>query len=283
MERTLKIILTLFFIFVFKNVFCQNETALCKAVANSNFRKVERIVKKVIKENKTGQTYFNGEGSGYQINLSPCFDSITNWFKKQDCVEDAYWDKCQTKVEIYPGHSSIGVKFRTNSGIVEKCFQIQEGTTGQINFLGWRPKISKEKKQLVYKRMYEYNGFIELQKLNCYPYFKRERKNETIIPQNLKGIWQMIMMPIGTEDKGIEFKMNAQNELELTVDSLYTYSFTNFFSKTALSGLGCNDESVPYFCFVKMLDDNFIQVEYKSLGVEPFTITYLRLKFIPVR
>jgi len=91
------------------------------------------------------------------------------------------------------------------------------------------------------------------------------------------------MMPIGTEDKGIEFKMNAQNELELTVDSLYTYSFTNFFSKTALSGLGCNDESVPYFCFVKMLDDNFIQVEYKSLGVEPFTITYLRLKFIPVR
>lgn len=167
MERTLKIILTLLFIFVFQNVFCQNEIAFCKAVANSNFKKVERIVKNVIKENKTGQIYFNGEGSGYQINLSPCFDSITNWFKKQHCVQDAYWDKCQEKVSIYPGHSSIGVKFITNKGIVEKCFLIQEGTTGQINFSGWRPKLLKSKKVLVYKKMYDCENFIEQQKRNC--------------------------------------------------------------------------------------------------------------------
>ena len=122
MERTLKIILFLLFFFVSQNVFCQNEKALCKAVSNFDFKKVESIVKKVIKTNKKGQIYFNGEGSGYQINLSPCFDSITNWLKKQDCVEDAYWDKCQIKQAIYPGHSTIGVKFRTKNGIIEKCF-----------------------------------------------------------------------------------------------------------------------------------------------------------------
>ena len=171
MERTLKIILSLFFILIFQNIFCQNETALCKAVANSNFRKIESIVKTVIKKNIKGQTFYNGEGSGYQIDLTLCFDSITIWFKKQDCVEDAYWDKCQEKVAIYPGHSSIGVKFRTKNGIVEKCFLVQEGTTGQINILGWKPKIFKSKKILIYEKMYDSENFIEQQKINC------ERRN----------------------------------------------------------------------------------------------------------
>lgn len=280
MERKLNIILSLCFIFVLQNVFCQNGRALCKAVSNSDFKKIERIAKKVIKTNKNGQLYFNGEGSGYQIDLTSCLDSITDWFKRQDCVEDAYWDKCQMKALIYPGHSSIGVKFRTNKGIVERCFLIQEGTTGQINLLGWRPKISKEKKILVYKKMYEYNGFIELQKLNCYPYLKREMKNDTIIPQILVGIWQMIKTPISLEDKGIKFKMNAQNELELIVDSLNTYSFSTYFSKTALSGLGYKNGSIPSYCIVRMLDDNSIQLEYKSLGVEPYTINYKRAGYI---
>lgn len=167
MERTLKLIMLLFFILVCKNVYCQNEIALCKAVANLNFRRTERIVKTVIKENKTGLTFYNGEGSGHQINLTPCIDSITNWLKKQDCIEDAYWDKCQIKQAIYPGHSTIGVKFRTKNGIVEKCFLVQEGTTGQINILGWEPKIFKSKKILIYEKMYNCENFIEQQKMNC--------------------------------------------------------------------------------------------------------------------
>ena len=167
MEGTFKIIILLSMLFAYQISFSQSEKAFCKAVENMNFNKVERIIHKLVKKNKKGQTYFNGEGSGYQINLAPSLDSITNWIKKQPCVEDAYWDKCQMKIAIYPGSSSIGVKFKTENGIIEKCFLIQEGTTGQANIFGWRPKLSKEKKVLVYKKMYEYNGFIEIQKSNC--------------------------------------------------------------------------------------------------------------------
>lgn len=167
MGSTLKITQVLVFVFIIQSAFCQNAKVFCKAVDNSNFRKVERIVKKTIKKNRTGQIYFNGEGSGYQINLAPCYDSITNWLKKQVCVEDSFWDKCQIKEAIYPGHSSIGVKFRSKKGIVEKCYLVQEGTTGQVNLLGWRPKLLKSKKILVYVKMYDCENFIEQQKLNC--------------------------------------------------------------------------------------------------------------------
>jgi hypothetical protein len=164
MESTLKIILLTFFLFVLQNAFCQNANVFCKAVNNSNFRKAERIVIKVIKKNRKGQTYFNGEGSGYQINLTASLDSIINWLKKRDCVEDAYWDKNQLKPAIYPGWATIGIKLRTNKGIIEKCFFIQKGTTGQVNILGWRPKLFKSRQELVYKRMFNCENFIKLQK-----------------------------------------------------------------------------------------------------------------------
>ncbi|MHC1776602.1 MAG: hypothetical protein AB9834_14455 [Lentimicrobium sp.] len=167
MESPYKITLLLVFVFVFQYAYCQNAKVFCKAVDDSDFRKVERIVKKTIKDNRTGQTYFNGAGSGNQINLSPCYDSIINRLKKQACVEDAFWDKCQTKEANYPGHSSIGIQFRTKTGMIEKCFLIQEGTTGQINLLGWRPKVFKLKKMLVYVKMYDCENFIEQQKENC--------------------------------------------------------------------------------------------------------------------
>ncbi|MFH1121303.1 MAG: hypothetical protein V1775_15900 [Bacteroidota bacterium] len=160
------IILTAMFL-NFEIASSQNEKALCKAVDNMKFRKAEKIVRKVIRINQTGQTNPDSEAGGYTINLSPCFDSITNWLKKRECVDDAFWDKCQAKMAIYPGWSSIGVKFRTKKGIVEKCFLIQEGTTGQVNLLGWRPKLFKSKKILVYNRMVDCEKFIEQQKKYC--------------------------------------------------------------------------------------------------------------------
>lgn len=167
MEIVRKIILLTALLFVLQSLFSQNEKAFCKAVENMNFKKVERIVHKVIRKNSKGQEYFNGEGSGYQTDLSPSLDSITNWLKKSDAVEDACWDKCQEKIAIFPGNSSIGVKFKTKTGIVEKCFLIQMGKTGQINLLGWKPRIGRTKTKLVYVRMYECENFIEQQKANC--------------------------------------------------------------------------------------------------------------------
>lgn len=167
MESAFKIIILSLIFFICKSSYSQNERAFCKAVEKSNFSKVERIVHKVIKKNRKGQKYYNGPGSGWQIDLSPGIDSITGWLKHQSCVEDAFWDKCQMKIAIYPGWSSVGGRFITKKGIVEKCFKIQEGTTGQINIFGWQPKIFKSKMKLVYKKMYDCDGFIDEQKKNC--------------------------------------------------------------------------------------------------------------------
>ena len=148
-----------------ESLYSQNEIAFCKAVDHSNFKNAEKIFKKVVKKNKTAPLYINGEG--YQNNYSPCYDSIIAWLKKQACVADVFMDKCEKKVAIYPGHSTIGVAFRTPKGIIEKCFLIQEGTIGQINLLGWRPKIFKSKNILVYNKMYNSENFIEQQKRKC--------------------------------------------------------------------------------------------------------------------
>jgi len=94
-------------------------------------------------------------------------DTLTRWLKNMPCVEDAVRDKCQQKELIYPGSSSVGVKFKTSEGIVEKCFWIQEGTTGNVNIFGWKPHIFKSRNILRYKKMYDCKGFIELQRQNC--------------------------------------------------------------------------------------------------------------------
>jgi hypothetical protein len=129
MESPHKIVVLLILLFIYQSSFCQNDNSFNKAVEKMNFN--------------------------------------IGWLMIQDCVADAYRDQCENKLAIFPGRSSIGVKFKTNSGIKEKCFSIQEGTTGQINILGWRPKISKSKYILSYKNTYDCEGFIEIQKQKC--------------------------------------------------------------------------------------------------------------------
>ena len=53
------------------------------------------------------------------------YDSIINELQRLECVDDVFWDKCQAKALLYPGKSAIGVRCKTNTGIVEKCFIIQ--------------------------------------------------------------------------------------------------------------------------------------------------------------
>ena len=180
MEITYReIIVSLLFGLTFQISFAQSNTKFCKAIENENFNKIERLVKKQVRHHKKGQRYYNGAGSGYQTNFTPSFDSITTWFKSQNCVEDTYWDKCQNKIAIYPSWTIIGVKFKTKNGTVERCFSIQQGTTGKVNFFGWKPTLFKMKNRLVYKKCYDCKGFIEQQKLNCFPYSKKD----TIISQ----------------------------------------------------------------------------------------------------
>ena len=149
------------------SVYSQNNASFCKAVGKNNFNKVERLVKKEIRKKRSGTQYDNGQGSGIQVTHVYDLDTITSWLKRFPCVEDAFWDKCQVKISIYPGWSVIGVRLNTESGPSEKCFHIQEGTTGSISIFGWRPHLFKYRNKLIYKKMCDCEGFIEQQKNNC--------------------------------------------------------------------------------------------------------------------
>ena len=102
-----------------------------------------------------------------QINHQYTIDTLTMWLKNKSCIEDAFGDKCQTKISIYPGWAIIGAIFKTKKGMLEKCFYIQEGTTGSIQLFKWRFPFFKMKNKLIYKKMYDQPGFIEQQKKNC--------------------------------------------------------------------------------------------------------------------
>jgi hypothetical protein len=108
-----KIILSLLLGCTLHMTLAQSNTKLCKATEKEHFKKIQRLLKQQVRHHKNGQRYYNGEGSGYQTNFTPALDSITNWFKNQSCVVDAYWDRCESKIAIYPGWSVIGVKFKT--------------------------------------------------------------------------------------------------------------------------------------------------------------------------
>lgn len=162
-----KIALLLIVVCSFCYASAQINQRFCSAVEKGNFKKAERIFKREIKKRKNGTAYDNGPGSGMQITHQYNLDTLTMWLKNQPCVEDAFWDKCQNKIMIYPGWSIIGVKFKTNGGVTEKCFSIQEGTTGTIKIFGWKPHLFKAKNKLVYRKMSDCEGFIEQQQANC--------------------------------------------------------------------------------------------------------------------
>ncbi len=164
----------LFAVLFFLSAYAQNELKFCKAVEKENFRKVERLFKREIKKRKSGLQNDNGKGSGIQVNHQYTFDTLTLWLKKMPCIEDAFWDKCEIKIAIYPGWTVIGAKFKTTSGIKEKCFTIQIGTTGTVNIFGWKPKLCKAKNSLVYKKMADCSGFIAKQKQNCAELIKKK-------------------------------------------------------------------------------------------------------------
>jgi hypothetical protein len=206
------IISVVVFLLLLTPAIAQKSNSFCKAVKNENFNKAERIFKREIKKWKYGVKYDNGPGSGIQINHTPGLDSLTNWLKNKRCVEDAYWDKCQIKELLYPGWASIGAKFRTRNGIVEKCFYIQEGTMGQMSIFGWRPHARKSRNILVYKKIYNCSGFIEKQKKECDESNIQSRLNQNpkdttnknlrlILIDSLTGKW----VNIGDKSDTIEF------------------------------------------------------------------------------
>lgn len=141
-------------------------SSLSKAAENGRWNKVERIMKRKIHEQNRVFDFDNRQRKTI-LSFTIAYDTLVHWLKTSPVVEDAAWDKCMGKLSIYPGHSAVGVRFKTKNGIVEKCFVVQEGSTGTINFFGWHPHLIRYKWKLVYKRMRDCKGFVEQQKAEC--------------------------------------------------------------------------------------------------------------------
>lgn len=150
----------------FDNSFSQSRS-FEKAIEKGNFGKAERLVKKKIREYKNGVEFFNVPANSKQVSFVAAYDSIVNWLMLHKGVKDATWDKCQNKVAIYPGASTIGIVFQMKNDVVEKCYRVQEGTTGQPNIFGWRPAMFKPKMKLIFKGSSDCTGFIQKQKRLC--------------------------------------------------------------------------------------------------------------------
>ena len=141
-------------------------SSLSKAAEKGRWNKVERVMKRKIHEQNRVFDFDNRERKTV-LSFTIAYDTLVHWLKTSPVVEDAASDKCQAKLMIYPGHSAVGVRFKTKNGIVEKCFVVQEGTTGTIHFFGWHPHLVRYKWKLVYKRMRDCKGFVEEQKALC--------------------------------------------------------------------------------------------------------------------
>ncbi len=150
-------VLALFILFNFIS-HGQDNASFCKAIENGKFKKAERKFKRMVKSIPESADYSDTKSA--EPTMHENIESLTQWFKGLSCVEDAFQDKCENKIAIYPGWSVIGVKFKTNAGIVEKCFSIQLGTTGTTNIFGWHPKTSRMKNKLVYRKMFDCPRFI---------------------------------------------------------------------------------------------------------------------------
>lgn len=105
--------------------------------------------------------------SGSYRSHAPTYDSLVAFMRRQPGVEDAAWDKCMDKLDLWPGHSNIGLRWHGRGQVFERCWTVQEGIPGTIDLFGWRPHVRKDKQHLKYKRASWCPGFVEQQRRYC--------------------------------------------------------------------------------------------------------------------
>ena len=105
----------------------------------------------------------NGSYGSY----APTYDSLVAFLRRQPGVEDAMWDRCMGKLDIWPGHSNIGVRWHARGQVFERCWTVQEGIPGTLKLPGWRPHVRKDRELLTYKRARACPGFVEQQRKYC--------------------------------------------------------------------------------------------------------------------
>lgn len=97
----------------------------------------------------------------------PTHDSLVTFLRRQPGVEDAAWDRCMKKAAIWPGHSTIGMRWHARGQVFERCWSVQEGIPGTINFFGFRPRVRKTREHMRYLRATACPGFVVQQRRYC--------------------------------------------------------------------------------------------------------------------
>lgn len=139
--------------------------AFARAVNSGKVQRVDRWVKRELHRQRKG--YVVTTPSTSYIAHHATFDSLVAFLRRQRGVLDATSDRCMSKIMIWPGHITIGLRWRVGEVVHERCWCVQEGIPGTINLFGWRPKVRKSREYLKYERASVCPGFVEQQRKYC--------------------------------------------------------------------------------------------------------------------
>lgn len=136
-----------------------------RALNSGNVHAMDHWVKREIHRTRKGHL-ITTPGSGYIVH-DPTHDSLVAFMRRQPGVEDAAWDKCIDKLDLWPGHSTIGMRWHARGQVIERCWSVQEGIPGTLHLFGWRPNVRKTREHLKYMGARRCAGFVEEQRKWC--------------------------------------------------------------------------------------------------------------------
>jgi hypothetical protein len=143
----------------------QDPDGFTRAVKRGDVRAIDRWMKRELMARKEGEQVDNGSTMITVHSLT--YNSIVDWLRKQPGVIDAAWDSCVGKLDIWPGHSTIGLRWRVGDEVRERCWRVQEGVQGTINLFGWRPRVRRDRQQLKYRGAADRPGFVQEHRERC--------------------------------------------------------------------------------------------------------------------
>ena len=134
----------------------------CRWVDEGRMNKVEKAIENQINRYKGGEIIQNPNGGSYATH-GGVLSLIEGWLNDKPCVE-AFWDKCQVKISIFPGTATLGAKYSNGQ---ERCYNVQLGKVRSINrWLGWLHYF-RESHNMIYTGSSVCDGFVDYQRNLC--------------------------------------------------------------------------------------------------------------------
>ncbi len=147
------------------SVRAQDASSFSSVVKSGKVERVDRWMKRELHRQRKG--YVVTTPSTSYVAHHATFDSLAAFLRRQPGVRDAAWDGCMSKIMIWPGHSTIGLRVVLNGVEHERCYHLQEGIPGTLKLFGWRPHVRKDREQLKFLGATECPGFVEEQRRTC--------------------------------------------------------------------------------------------------------------------